>query len=260
MKIITLMVITLLSIALIQAQQFSCPTTSAGCNSYEELLKAKDASITSGLVHYVCFQDSIDEFFVIEYVDPYLSPRRLYKWNSMLTEYELNPDVSIIPGIVIITSFKDGVENDSVMPRAFAYGMWKIANGVLTFNASLLNKSTNFSINMDNNQILFFDKYKSVSGRNVNYTFAIQLSTKRFSEQYKFENDSKNNFDTSGRCIGVSPFPQFPDPPTLTQKQQGEKTKMNYCSQDFAEKNLGYCASSFTYIEDYQAAQKKVKH
>ena len=53
---------TLLIIGPAAAQSFTCPTNSAGCDSYKELLKANDQTITSSDVRYACFRDYSDGF------------------------------------------------------------------------------------------------------------------------------------------------------------------------------------------------------
>ncbi len=257
-KLLILVAIMLLLTEVARTQQFSCPSSSAGCNSYRELVAANDKNVNTDSVHYACFPDDSSDFFIV-YFGYFDDPYTFYKWNHLLAVYTINylSDGSV--GIVGFDYYKNGVENGTTEPSNSALGRWKIAyDSGMRFVSTA---STTMSVSMDDNQIVYFHKYKSIGEKDIDYTLTIQLSTKRFVGQYNVEHNPTDNFDITGRCAEIRPFPKLPSAPPLTQEQQDEQKKMSYCSGTSDQKDLGYCASSFTYPEDYQAAHgKKAKH
>ena len=267
MKLTQFVFTTLSLISLAAGQQFSCPTHSAGCDSYEELLKAKDQTVASSEVRYACFRDSSDEFFIIKAFDPLLLPSQWWKWNTALAVYELAPNESP-EAILIVATFNKGVEDDARMPGLYARGRW-----VLMFNsldyfgaASRFDSKTgkqvpnpDTSVTVDDTQVSLVNRYDAQSGKKVEYTLTIQRSTKRFSEGFNVLGDPKAGFENSGRCVEVNPMPKLPDHPALTGEQWDELKKNEFCSDysTLSESEIGYCHSSFTYIEDYDADQQK---
>ena len=68
MKIPGLIIIVLAALtALITSATAQCPTGAAqpACNSYKELIDARDKNLTLDSVRYICFDDTIDRFIVI---------------------------------------------------------------------------------------------------------------------------------------------------------------------------------------------------
>src|SRR5215475_7222353 len=105
-------------------QEFVCPVVSVGCTSYKELVNARDEGVISD-VKYVCFRESVDEFFVVKVHAPLaLSYSAFwYKWNSKLADYELSYDRRAL-GIVQLQTFQNGVANETTMPSIYAFGKW----------------------------------------------------------------------------------------------------------------------------------------
>lgn len=241
-------------------QDFDCPVSSAGCASYQELVKAGDEAVITD-VRYVCFRQFSDEFFVVKAHEPMLYPWSWYKWNPKQAEYELKPDQQS-PGWVQLQTFQNGVASDSTMPNMFVYGKWMTLFRALYYAATLRSvagKEVPGSLTIDSSQLAISKTYPAQTGKRVTYSLTVQRSTKRFVEQFSVQNSPKEAFSYEGRCVEVRTLPTLPEPPPLTEDQQALRDKLAYCSDSPAPEDKGYCASSFTYPEDYQEAQKKKK-
>src|SRR5882724_5272218 len=92
-------------------QDFACPVSSAGCASYQELVKAGDEAVITD-ARYVCFRQFSDEFFVVKAHEPILYPWFWYKWNPKQAEYELKADQQSAAWVQVQT-FQNGVASDS---------------------------------------------------------------------------------------------------------------------------------------------------
>jgi len=269
MKLVALVLVPLSLLGFAAGQQFPCPTHSPGCDSYEELLNAKDPSIASPEVRYACFRDASDEFFVIKAVDPLLLPSLWWKWNPTLATYVPNFAADSSEVSLEVATFSNGVEDDSRMPYIYAQGKWlpMFGNGLHFFGSSrrydsktskwIPNRDATASV--DDSQVSVELKYDSQTNKKVEYSLTMQRSTKRFKEAFNVIGDPKADFDNTGRCVEVKPMPTLPDPPVLTDEQKDEQQKKDFCLDysKLSKSEAGYCLSSFTYIEDYEAAQKK---
>jgi hypothetical protein len=243
-------------------QDLSCPVVSAGCASYKELVKAGDEGVIAD-VRYVCFRESADEFFVVKLHEPVTlrSSWFWYKWNTKLADYELVDDRKA-PGWVQIQTFQNGVASDTKMPNMFAFGKWMAAFDSLYYAADLqpaTAKDKSGTLTIDSSQIAINKPYESQTGKRVTYSLAIQRSTKRFVEAFNIQGSPQDNISQDGRCIEIKPLPVLPEPPQLTEDQQGQRDKVAYCSDSPEPSDKGYCASPFTFKDDYEEAQKRKK-
>jgi hypothetical protein len=241
-------------------QDFVCPVSSTACASYQELVTAGDEAVIAD-VRYVCFRELSDQFFVVKLHDPLLYPWFWYKWNPKLAEYELKFDQQTA-GLVQIQTFQNGVASDSTMPNMFVYGKWMATLGSLYYAANLRSvtaKEVPGSLTIDSSQIATSRTYEAQGGKRVTYSLTVQRSTKRFVEQFSVQNSPKEGFEYEGRCVEIKRLPTLPDPPPLTGDQQGQKEKLAYCSDSPEPEDKGYCASSFTYRDDYEEALKRKK-
>jgi hypothetical protein len=283
--ITTLTFALFLAIALVSAQaqassSFACPDPSEkqACDSYSELAQAGDKGVTGSDVKYVCFSEYVDDFFVIQVGDPYLSPRDWFEWNKKTAQYALKNwrEFPKLPTYSSIQTYSEGVENDSKMPSIFVLGSWRylgvdVADEFVyrarpTIRDSRTNKElpdSNTFLVMNADQVEFAQAYTSATKQKVQYSLVLQRSTKRFHETFTFPDDPKKGSDNSGRCFQLHPFPRLPAPPTLTEDQQAEKEKVEYCTNlpdpdEWSEADRrAYCASSIIYQDDYLAAQRK---
>ena len=260
---------TLLIIGSAAAQSFTCPTNSAGCDSYKELLKANDQTITSSDVRYACFRDYSDEFFIIRAFTPYLASSLWWKWNPRLAEYVAVPYGESPEASLEVATFNNGVEDDSHMPYIYARDKW-----ISTFSHSLQYfgaarrfdsktrkwvRNPDSVVTVDDNQVSLTKKYEAQSGKKVAYTLTMQRSTKRFTENFNVIGDAKSSSENSGRCVEINPMPTLPDPPPVTEEQKDAQEKREFCADfsSLSDSDRGYCNSPSVYIDDYEAAQKK---
>jgi len=238
--------------------QFSCPNVSAGCASYEGLLGAHDKSLDSSSVYYACFLDYEDYFFVIGgHFWGWLRPQKFWIWNKRTAQYDFNLKAHD-DGDVYITTYRDGVEDSSSMPSTYLDGQWMTLffDTNLNFFGSDGSASHLTAMAIDDSRVSFNETYQAQNGHKVEYSLKVQQSTGRFKESFNVIGSPKDNFERTGNCVAVNPIPKPPEPPSLTMEQQDEKAKLDYCA-DNSKEDRGYCASSFTYLEDYRAAQKK---
>jgi hypothetical protein len=277
---VTLLSLVLPTFARAQAQAFVCPDSSEkrACDSYSELVQARDKGVTDSDVKYVCFRDYSDEFFVMQLSEPFLSPWQWYEWNKTVARYTLKtyPQLPKLQTYSLIQTYSGGVGDDSKMPSLFVLGTLTYVgpedNGVFVFRAQptrldartkqqVSDPDTVFVINTDRAE--FSQKYVSVAKKKVQYSLLVQLSTKRFRESFNFPDDPKSSLEGSGRCIQVNELPKLPSPPPLTEDQQAAKDKLDYCADPpeadewSAGERKAYCSSPFTYKDDYLAAKSR---
>jgi hypothetical protein len=269
MKLAQFVLTILLLVDFAAGQQFSCPTQSAGCSSYEELLKAKDQAVASTDVRYVCFRDYSDEFFLIKASEPLLLSFQWWKWNPTSAAYLVNPGAQSREVYLGAETFSKGVEDDSRIPYILSMGKWVLGFGEnLQYYGSARHidsktgkwvPNQDATASVDDSQVLIAMKYEAQSEKKVEYSLAIQRSTKRFHESFNVIGDPKAGFENTGRCVEVNPMPKLPDRPTLTQEQIDAQDKSDLCSDytKLSESEKGYCMSSFVYQEDYEASLKK---
>ena len=161
---------------------FVCPDPQArqACKSYEELLKAKDSGLPN--VDYVCFHKRENTFFVVQFLKP-----------SDATER----------GRGFVYSYKDGVEDSSVMPSLSFSGTWK--SGL--FSADSINHSkleandSDVGISIDESQIKAGYKYENNFEKTIQYSLTIQRSAGQFTESFREEPAKFVFLEKTGRCI-----------------------------------------------------------
>jgi len=194
-----------------------------------------------------------------------------YKWSHTLADYIPNDNAEIAHSWFEVDTFANGVEDDSHVPHVFAEGTWRQLSGQLQYSGSAnrwdakLKKRTtdpDTFVSVDDTQILYSNNYMSQSGKKVQYSLALQRSTRRFTERFNVVGDPKQSSEDTGRCVEVRDMPKTPDPPELTQDQQDEqqalKDKSEYCaSPTRSSSDDGYCMSTYIYVDEYEAAKKK---
>lgn len=261
-----------------QTAGFACPDQSenAACDSYLELLRAEDKAVTNSGVRYVCFRDYADDFFTIQVGDPFLAPFQWYQWNKKLAKYTVKSPRDLPEAFSTIRTYRGGVGDDTQMPALFTVGKWIYLGfspgGEMTFQAQptrfdsgtkqqVRDSDTFFTMGRD--QVEFSTGYTSVAKQRVRYSLILQRSTGRFRESFTFPNSPRQNSEGSGRCMEINALPKLPDPPELSEEQEAEKQKLDYCLDppqsdewSVADRNA-YCASSFIYKDDYLAAPQK---
>jgi hypothetical protein len=188
------------------AQDFHCPDTKAkqACDSFAELLKAKDSDIPAS--GYACFRPEDDEFFVVEFTQP------SFVWTiDPDTKKRTIPQGSKSIATGSMTSFRNGVTDSSVLPTFFFLGSWR----PLWDNESVFaSEQVNFqdaqagelsTITITGSQLSVNDyPYTNRSDKKVEYNLTLQRSTGRFSENYKYVGDSVPFLEHSGRCVWFS--------------------------------------------------------
>jgi hypothetical protein len=182
---------------------FVCPDADAqqACKSYEELLKANDSGILNQ--DYVCFQKNQDKFFVVRFSKPHFSK----KWDPDLKQMIVDSEAKST-GIGDVKSYKEGVQNLTMMPSLIFSGTWvpypDPESG--TFRAD----SVNFKKKQDDDPVVVFIdesqfaidgyKYQNTSGKTIIYNLTIQRSTGRFTEKFQDEPNNIPFSESSGHC------------------------------------------------------------
>jgi len=182
---------------------FVCPDTEAqqACKSYQELLKAKDASLPD-IRAYICFRKSEDQFFVVTFNTPYF-PKH---WDKDLKE--MVPDDSARPGLGHAETYKDGVLDSTTMPSFSFSGQWLPfypESGLFTSNKlngkDLNEKDSNVGVTIDDAQVNIGYKYANRMEKTITYTLTIQRSTGRFAESFLTEEGKFPFSEGTGYCV-----------------------------------------------------------
>ncbi|GEM_PF-7118709 len=199
-----------------QTPAFPCPEEryAQACQSYQELVQAKDEDVEANLV---CFREYTDEFFVINvgYVSEF--PHTWYHLDR--GDYALRPGVKQ-SGTAFVYTFKNGIQDGAQNPYLVASGNWFALSGNLIFTGHEWNfrntgkaSKPESQLDISSDQISFAKHYISRSNKVVDYSLTIQRSTKRFSESFNVAHDSKLNLETAGRCVEIKQLPKLPEPP-----------------------------------------------
>ena len=186
------------------APAFVCPDSEAkpSCTSYTELVRAKDKGLkATGDDRFVCFKKNKDEFFVIVFPPPQLPLTYNEKFKKMMVE----PSATSV-GAGYSTTFKDGVENEQIMPSFFFSGKWREIFGPSfsadSFGIEETDTTHNGStLTINESQFSATYKYKNLKNEDVIYSLTIQRSTGRFTESYQQTSEQFPSAQDTGRCI-----------------------------------------------------------
>jgi len=185
------------------------------CQSYKELVQAKDEDVEANLV---CFREYTDEFFVINvgYVSEFT-----YTWYHLdHGYYTLRPGAKQNATAFVYT-FKNGIQDSAQNPYLIASGTWFALNSGFIFTGHEWNFRTTgkasskpeSQLDISSDQILLSKHYISQTNKVVDYSLTIQRSTKRFNESFDVAHDSKLSFQETGRCAEIKQLPKLPEPP-----------------------------------------------
>ena len=165
---------------------FSCPdpTAKAACESYSEMLNAKDNDLSSE--GYVCFRPNIDEFFTVAFSYP-----------------NLRPDHA---GIGWLKTYRNGVGDPTRMPYLMFTGYWTTFGKILTsdeINGQREPDDHRGTVSVNDSVVTVWDyRYKNAGGDEVSYSLTIQRSTRRFAESYTMVKPQMPPLlEGTGRCI-----------------------------------------------------------
>jgi len=182
---------------------FTCPDTEAqqACKSYQELLKAKDASLPD-IRSYICFRKSEDQFFVVTFNTPYF-PKH---WDRDLKE--MVPNEAPRPGLGYAETYNNGVLDSTTMPTLNFSGQWQsLYPESNLFNSDKINgkkldeKDPNVGVTIEDAQVNIEYKYANRMEKTITYTLTIQRSTGRFSESFLAEGDKFPFSEGTGYCV-----------------------------------------------------------
>jgi hypothetical protein len=186
---------------------FVCPDPEAksACKSYEELLLAHDSALP--LRGYVCFRKKEDDIFTISFSKPYFQTR----WDPELKKSVTDPDQKIY-GNGVAQTYRDGVQDSSVMPSVIFGGKWApfgwgdsseggiFVSDTMNFKAQD-EKDTDTGVSIDGIQLVIGYKYKNKFDKGMTYSLTIQRSTGRFSEYFQEESEKIPSTQGTGYCV-----------------------------------------------------------
>lgn len=181
---------------------FVCPDSESqkACKSYDELVKAKDDGLPSH--GYVCFRKNQDDVFVISFSKPVFRTH----WNADSKKYSFD-DQQKLYGFGSAQTYRDGVQDDSVMPSLSFDGTWTILAGSPMFVSDQINfkskdeKDKDVGVSIYDSQLIIVYKYQNKADKNMTYNLTIQRSTGRFSEHFQEEGEKLPFIEGTGRCI-----------------------------------------------------------
>jgi hypothetical protein len=184
---------------------FACPDSEAqqACKSYLELLKVKDTGLPDNA--YVCFRKNADEFFLISFSKPYFRKNWDQDSRQTVVDYDYTP-----PGRGSARTFKNGVEDSTVMPTLFFSGRWtpSFIPDEGTFVSEKINQKKpdesdpDVGVSIDESQVNIRYKYQNRLDKNIHYFLTIQRSTGRFAESFYYEEAAKMPFlEGVGYCV-----------------------------------------------------------
>lgn len=189
---------------------FVCPDVEAkqSCNSYEELVRAKDGGLQDDNDdRYICFRKHTDEFFVLA-----VSPAQFEKtWNEKYRKMMVDPSATV-DGAGYADSYKDGVENEHILPAFYFSGLWRPSFGdavfftATEFNFEKINeKESPSTVSINSGQVSVTYKYQNPMKQDIVYTLTIQRSTGRFVEAYQKASEQIPFSQDTGRCVYQKP-------------------------------------------------------
>lgn len=184
---------------------FICPDAEAkqACMSYRELLDAKDSGLIDELDDtYVCFRKSTDEFFVIAYSNPTFGK----VWNPNLKRMVLD-STKRPEGSGYAESYKDGIEDSTVMPSIFFAGFWipypqpggVFVSDEINFEKQKPGQASNVSVSQS--QVYLQYEYQNISNEPMEYNLTIQRSTRRYSEHFQEKAKQIPILENTSRCV-----------------------------------------------------------
>jgi hypothetical protein len=147
-------------------QKLSCPQpgAAAACNSFTQLVEARDESILRSLepISYVCFHENEDIFFTLR-VAPLLEGFANY------------------PTAMFFSEYRDGVSDLG----AFVQGMWtrdiELKESIFKSSGAPSNKATD-KAEIDGLEVFLQYAFKNQLGSSTTHTVQIRRSTGRFTE------------------------------------------------------------------------------
>jgi hypothetical protein len=181
---------------------FVCPDAESqkACKSYDELVKAKDDGMPSH--GYVCFRKNQDDLFVISFSKPVFGTR----WDADSKKYVIDPQQKLY-GFGSAQTYRDGVQDDSVMPSLAFSGTWATLAGSPFFVSDQINfkpkdeKDKDVGVSIYDSQLIIVHKYQNKADKSMTYNLTIQRSTGRFSEYFQEESEKLPFIEGAGRCI-----------------------------------------------------------
>jgi hypothetical protein len=195
------------------SEAFLCPVPEAkkACDSYQELKRANDRTFidifSPTKIVFVCFRPNVDEFIIAYYKPPQWGSQQHF--DKQRKKMMINEDASE-PGIASTVTFKNGIQDGTVIPSALFRGIWKYHGSLgLRFNGQDFNDKYEDAISqplltIDDWQLAINDyKYQNASNKTVHYNLTIQKSTGRFTENFKQEDEKFPFIDQAGRCLVI---------------------------------------------------------
>jgi len=193
------------------AYQYDCTKlayASAGCDSYNQMIKSNDSDVISSLKTstdaYVCFVEDEDEFFIVSFTEPEDS------------EYSSSPTTRSLlqsSGAFSYSKYKDGVQND----LGFLFGKWSKVKGLSTSATYLAKDSAGQShAAVTENEVSYDNTFKNLNDTTTTFALQIRRSTLRFNETYTFpqpatpsrktgttapHSQSQDQITQNGRCV-----------------------------------------------------------
>jgi hypothetical protein len=177
-----------------------------GCKSYNEMVTSNDKDILQLLEEhtFVCFRQSEDVFILITIKEPL---DRLFR----MTDAQANNSEQ--PGWLQYSRFKDGVSEKASVTFG-KWAKWVFSGETIISFASKGPPSSS----ADSSEILFTESYENLSRTKTTYNFTLRRSTRRFTENYQWEEPPPKQ--------GTRVKEQ-----TSTQPDLGQNSNSGYCAE-----------------------------